>query len=78
MKPDRHGIWRFRTEDVRVIGWFLRKNVFVVSQIIDKATALEHGYDEASLSMALRIRALLDIDGGLWLNGDLKEMTDVE
>lgn len=70
MKPEEDGVWRLPTADLRIVGWFLRRGVFITSEIElkSKCNALR---DEELLENARQYRRQLNIEQGAFVSGDL-------
>jgi hypothetical protein len=64
------GIWELKTADLRLFGWFLQKDCFIVSDCDDtdriKQSKLYRGYCE----QAVRRRAALKLDEPNYITGD--------
>lgn len=63
MSPTGNGVWRFRTDDVRIVGWFPRRGFFVIADMELKANCTRKR-DEEMLQRTLDCRRELDLDGG--------------
>lgn len=64
------GIWELKTRDLRLFGWFWRRDCFICSRIDDathvKAYSLYAGYRDE----AVRFRDSLDLDPPKFIEGD--------
>ena len=73
-KPLTHikdGVWELKTPDIRIFGWFNRKDCFI-GVVADDATRIKtyhlyHGY--ANVTTA-RFRDALDLDEPKYVTGD--------
>lgn len=72
MNPEKDGIWRLRTTDLRIVGWFLKRCVFIISEIELKSNCTTMR-DNELMETARQLRATLNIDGGIYLEGHLDE-----
>lgn len=61
MRPPDGGIWRLRTADLRLVGWFPTRGYFVLSEIELKANCSRHR-DEELLASAKWLRESLCAD----------------
>tara|TARA_R100001369_G_scaffold45482_1_gene71707 strand:+ start:361 stop:741 length:381 start_codon:yes stop_codon:yes gene_type:complete len=61
MTPPKEGIWRFRTPDLRFVGWFPTKGAYIVSEIELKSHCTAER-DQELLDAATQFRAELSID----------------
>jgi hypothetical protein len=73
-KPLTHiadGVWELKTEDIRIFGWFSRKDCFI-GVVADDATRIKdhklyHGYANVTTK---RFRDALDLDHPKFVPGD--------
>ena len=69
MKPPKSGVWELKTPDVRIFGWFVARNTFIVANVDTayrcKALDLYTGY----LNDTIRRRDLLDLDEPKFVEG---------
>ena len=73
-KPLTHitdGVWELKTSDIRVFGWFFRKDCFI-GAVADDATRIKqhnlyHGYANVTTR---RFRDALDLDQPKYVPGD--------
>lgn len=72
MKPESDGIWRLKTADLRIVGWFVKQAVFVTSEI-DLKPHCHARRDEELLENARQYRSQLNIDDGAFVEGDLND-----
>jgi len=68
MRPTQDGIWRFRTADLRIVGWFVERGLFIVSEVELKANCDEMR-DNQLLEAARQLRTSLNINGGRFISG---------
>lgn len=70
LRPLSHGIWEFKTQDLRIFGWFFRRDCFVAdaADTADrvKLSNMYHGY----ISQAVRARELLELDEPKFISGN--------
>jgi hypothetical protein len=33
MEPHEHGVWEFKSEDIRLFGWFIKRDIFVIADV---------------------------------------------
>lgn len=69
MRPNELGIYRLRTDDVRLNGWFPRPKCFVIGSIDFKSNC-SGMRDNQLRDEAKRQRELLGLEGGQFLLGD--------
>lgn len=72
MRPEEAGIYRFRTDDVRLNGWFPEKCCFVIGSAGLKAGHSTMGDDELR-DQAITVRERLQVNGGAYLTGDYND-----
>lgn len=65
-----NGVWELKTADVRLFGWFYRKNCFVVSDCETKHRLLKHNLYKGYCEQAVRLRDALDLDEPKFIDGD--------
>lgn len=63
------GIWELKTADLRVFGWFYRKDVFIACDGVDKETVKRHNSYAGYSKQAVRFRDALDLDGMQFISG---------
>lgn len=75
MRPETDGIWRFRTADLRLVGWFPARATFVVAAAELKSNCVGDGgtRDEELLSTARTVRCELSIDDPSFIWEDLND-----
>jgi hypothetical protein len=61
MRPEQDGIWRFRTPDLRLVGWFPDKGAYIVSEMELKSLCTPQR-DEQLFQEAKRLRSELCAD----------------
>ncbi len=73
LKPLQHwgnGIWELKTFELRLFGWFYRKDMFLCCDI-DAATKVKaSGLYAGYRNQAVRMRTLLDLDPPKFIIGD--------
>ncbi len=62
MKPIDQGIWDFKTEDIRIFGWFHVKCTFVMANIDSMERVKNHGLYAGYRDDCIRRREALDLD----------------
>jgi hypothetical protein len=72
MNPTKDGIWRLITADLRIVGWFVQRGVFIVSEIELKKNC-DNLRDNQLMQNARETRTLLNINSGQFLSGGLNE-----
>lgn len=72
MRPVRHGVWRLRTPDLRIVGWFPERYRFIISEIELKQNCTNERDNELLLN-ACQYRDMLDINGGNFLEGKIDD-----
>jgi hypothetical protein len=69
LQPDAEGVWELKTVDVRLIGWFYKRRVFVIANADSayrcKAIPLYEGYRTDTI----RRRRTLDLDEPKYVTG---------
>ena len=70
LRPAERGVWELKTADLRFFGWFLKKDVFIVSDCDHaervKTSNMYAGYRE----QAVRFREQLDLDEPKFIDGE--------
>ena len=72
MRPEDEGIWRIRTHDLRVVGWFPARGIFIITEVELKQNCTAER-DEQLLQEARKAREDLSIGGGTFLTGGLHD-----
>lgn len=71
MRPNDLGIYRFKTADLRLNGWFPEKFCFVIGSIELKSNCVnDPSLDDALRDRAAHHRDALQANGGAYLLGD--------
>lgn len=70
MRPVGNGVWELKTADLRLFGWFVQKDCFIVcdcdTTLRVKQMRLYPGYRD----QAVRFRERLDLDEPKFIAGD--------
>lgn len=72
-KPLTHlgdGVWELKTADLRLFGWFFRKDCYVCSDIDLKRHVVDHGLVPGYVRQAVRFRECLELDEPKFIAGD--------
>lgn len=69
MRPEEPGVWELKTEDVRLIGWFKLKRVFVIAEADSAFRIKTHGLYAGYRDSTLRRRQGLDLDEPRFISG---------
>ncbi len=64
-----HGIWELKTPDIRVFGWFYRRDVFMISDVNDATFIKTHNLYGGLRNQAVAARDALDIDPPKYVPG---------
>lgn len=64
------GLWELKTADLRLFGWFVYKNCFVVSDCDTAGTVKQVGLYRGYCDQAEWLRNLLDLDEPKFITGD--------
>lgn len=64
------GLWELKTADLRLFGWFVHKDCFVVSDCDTAGRVKEVGLYRGYCDQAERRRNLLDLDEPKFITGD--------
>lgn len=64
MRPLGQGVWRLRTPDLRLDGWFPQKCIFVIANADQKRNTKKPGRDDLIFQLVLETRANLNLFGG--------------
>lgn len=74
MYPEHLGIYRIRTHDVRLDGWFPERQCFIIGEIELKSVCIETpGRDDEMRDNCVAHRERLNINGGAFLSGDYND-----
>lgn len=74
MRPESDGIYRFRTDDVRLNGWFPEQGCFVIGSVDFKSNCIsDPARDDTLRDEAIAERETLQINDGAFLLGDYNE-----
>jgi hypothetical protein len=70
LHPRGEGVWELKTADVRVFGWFPKKDIFI-AVVADTAERIkQHQLYPGYIGTVARFRAHLDLDEPKFLTGD--------
>ena len=70
LRPIKNGVWELKTADVRIFGWFHRRDRFV-AVVADDATRIKQiGLYAGYVGDAVRFRERLDLDEPKFVPGD--------
>lgn len=58
----RHGIWELKTADLRLFGWFHRRDWFICTAVNTAANVKQSGLYDGYRDEAVRLRDELDLD----------------
>lgn len=72
MNPAKDGVWRIRTPDLRIVGWFPQRSLFIVSEIELKRNCTDLRDNQLMLS-AIKLRKKLNIGNGVFLKGGIDD-----
>jgi hypothetical protein len=64
------GIWELKTADLRLFGWFLQKDCFIVSDLDDTGRIKQSGLYRGYCEQGVRRRNALDLDEPKFVSGD--------
>ena len=64
------GIWELKTADLRLFGWFIQKDYFVVSNCDETGRVKQVGLYRGYCEQAVRFRSILDLNEPKFIAGD--------
>jgi hypothetical protein len=64
------GIWELKTADLRLFGWFLQKDCFIVSDIDDTGRIKQSNLYRGYCLQAVRRRDALELNEPKFIRGD--------
>jgi hypothetical protein len=64
------GVWELKTADVRLFGWFYRKDCFVISDCDTKHRLLKYNLYKQYCIQSVRFRDGLNLDSPKFVEGD--------
>lgn len=71
MRPLGHGVWRLRTPDLRIDGWFPDRNFFVIGAFDSKANCeANKGRDNAMVAEVIDLRTKTNLLGGTYMEAE--------
>lgn len=65
-----HGVWELKTPDLRLFGWFPKKDVFVCTAINFKRLIRDHSLYQGYVGAAVHFRENLDLNEPKFIPGD--------
>ncbi len=69
LRPDAKGAWELKTVDVRIFGWFHRRDCFIAVFADDATHIHEHGLHAGYRDEVVRLRDGLDLDEPKFVGG---------
>ena len=69
LNPSRHGVWEFKTGDVRIFGWFPEKDCFFAVIGTDTFTVKDQRLYDFHIENVLNFRRELDLDDPRFVAG---------
>lgn len=73
MKPAGQGVWRMRTADLRLDGWFADHCFFVIGAIETKALSVGQRSNEMYAEV-IAARTAINLNNGKYLKGEINEL----
>ena len=70
LRPIERGIWELKTADLRIFGWFHRRDCFVVTRIDTAQRVKDYGLYPGYRDAAVRFRDGLSLDEPKYIQGD--------
>jgi hypothetical protein len=70
LRPWKHGVWELKTADVRIFGWFAKKDCFVGVVMHDATYVKAHDLYQGLVGEVVRFRDSLDLDEPKFVKGD--------
>ena len=70
LKPHRHGVWEIKTADVRIFGWFVRKDCFVGVVMHDATFVKKHDLYLGLVGEVIRFRNSINLDEPKFVAGE--------
>lgn len=75
MLPDEQGVWELKTADIRMFGWFPKKDHLIIGNIDSMErckifSGIASGYRDDTI----RVRSALDLDPPKFIKGDIKDV----
>lgn len=75
LHPNDECIWELKTQDLRIFGWFYKKDIFIISDINSTERVKKHSLYRGYVGQAKRSQNQLDIDPPKYIEGT--ETSDV-
>lgn len=76
MKPHGNDVWELKSPDIRIFGFFHRKNLFVGLNANSTYTVKLHNLYAGYLGSVARERELFDLDEPKWIQGGIDDVSD--
>ena len=70
LRPLTHDIWELKTGDLRLIGWFYKKDQFLCDAANTAQIMKDHNLYPGMIAEVVRFRNLLDLDEPKFVPGD--------
>ncbi|MDI7775022.1 hypothetical protein [Asticcacaulis sp. EMRT-3] len=70
IKGRSNGIWELKTDDVRIFGWFYKKDVFIASEVVDANILKQMENYTAYAEQAVRQRDALELNEPKFIGGE--------
>lgn len=67
--PHKEGVWEFKTIDVRIFGWFHRRDCFIGVFANDATFIHDHRLHHGYINEVIRLRRELDLDEPKFVEG---------
>lgn len=64
------GVWELKTADLRLFGWFYKRDIFIVSDVNLKRFVMGPGVVPGLCKQAVRFREILPLDEPKFIDGD--------
>jgi hypothetical protein len=69
LRPVADCVWELKTPDVRLLGWFPRKDIFIGARGGDASFIKDHDLYHGLIGEVVRVRDKLDLDPPKYLTG---------
>ena len=70
MRHISHGIWELKTPDIRLFGWFVRRDCFICTAANTAANVKQYRLYDGYRDEAVRLRDSLELDEPKYVAGD--------
>jgi len=77
LKPLEYDVWELKTADMRLIGWFCMRDIFICTAIAEKFRLVENGLYGAYIQEAVRTRNEMKLDEPKSIEGGLEYVISV-